>query len=43
MRSGNAEHRYAQALAKAQEIEAELKLLRRWSSTSLPPEKFENM
>lgn len=34
---------YNLASAKANEIEAELKVLRRWSSVPLPPEKLENM
>jgi uncharacterized protein YqcC (DUF446 family) len=34
---------YDLVTAKANEIEAELKLLRRWNTSPLPPEKFENM
>jgi uncharacterized protein YqcC (DUF446 family) len=34
---------YAMALAKANEIEAELKVLRRWNNQPLSPEKFKNM
>lgn len=34
---------YTQALAKADEIEAELKRLRRWESQRPPEEKFDNM
>lgn len=34
---------YVDVLAKANEIEAELKRLNRWSENTLPQEKFENM
>lgn len=43
MRSGSTDSVYAHAMAKASEIEAELRLLRRWSVVPLSPEKFENM
>jgi uncharacterized protein YqcC (DUF446 family) len=43
MRINNRDSLYSLASAKANEIEAELKLLRRWAMSPLPPEKFENM
>jgi uncharacterized protein YqcC (DUF446 family) len=43
MRSEKPDSLYDLASAKANEIEAELKLLRRWTTSPLPPEKFENM
>jgi uncharacterized protein YqcC (DUF446 family) len=43
MRIDKPESLYDLATAKANEIETELKFLRRWTLSPLPPEKFENM
>jgi uncharacterized protein YqcC (DUF446 family) len=43
MRISTPDALYSLASAKANEIEVELKLLRRWTMTPLPAEKFENM